>query len=224
MLQRNRSFRADALASLKVLQSPPKIIQPQNIPKEGPALVVTNHYSRPGFRPWWIALTISAAIPVEVHWVMTGGWTHVGILEPVTRWLFPKLARVYDFTPSPPMPPRPTEVTARALAVRRVLRAARKPGMVIGLSPEGRDHPGGVLGMPPPGSGRFIRQLSKHCRPLLPIGVYEDREGLCLCFGPPFELAPLVPATSVVQDEVTHNQVMCAIARQLPERLRGAFG
>lgn len=223
LLGRSRPFRADALRSLQILESPPNILQPQNIPAQGPALVVTNHYSRPGFRSCWIALSISAAIPVDIHWMMTSGWTHAGILGPATRWLFPRLARVYGFTPTPPMPPNPAEVSARAQAVRQVLRAVRKPGTVIGLAPEGRDHPGGILGTPPSGSGRFINQLAKTCRFILPVGVYEDADGLCLHFGPPFELAAGVGRSAAEVDAHTSRQVMVAIARQLPKRLRGAY-
>ena len=224
LLGRSRTFRADALGSLRVLEFPPKILQSQYIPETGPALVVTNHYSRPGFAAWWIALAISAAMPVEVHWLMTSAWTHLGPLAPASRWLFPRLARVYGFTPTPPMPPDPAEVADRAQAVRQVLRVARNPGAVIGLAPEGRDQPAGVLGAPPAGSGRFIRQLAKNCHPILPVGVYEDQDGLCLRFGPPFELARLASPIPLEVDGDTSRQVMVAIARQLPERLRGVYG
>jgi 1-acyl-sn-glycerol-3-phosphate acyltransferase len=224
LLGRSRTFRADALDSLLVLEFPPKILQPQNIPEVGPALVVTNHYSRPGFAAWWIALAISAAMPVEVHWLMTNAWTHLGPMAPASRWLFLRLARVYGFTPTPPMPPNPTEIAARAQAVRQVLRVARNPGTVIGLAPEGRDQPGGILGAPPAGSGRFIRQLAKYCHPILPVGVFEDQDGLCLRCGSPFELAPATDCTPLTVDGQTSRQVMDAIARQLPKRLRGAYG
>lgn len=223
LLGRSRSFRSDAQQSLQLLKYPLNILQSSHIPVRGPALVVTNHYSRPGFAAWWIALSISAAIPVEVHWLMTSAWNHLGPLTPASRWLFPRLAQVYGFTPTPPMPPDPAETIARAQAVRRVLRVARHPDVVIGLAPEGRDQADGILGPPPPGSGRFIRQLAKTCHPILPVGFYEDRDGLCLKFGRSFELAPVAGGSQVVQDEAASRQVMAAIARQLPERLRGAY-
>jgi hypothetical protein len=223
LLGRSRSFRADALRSLQLLKSPPNLYQTHHIPARGPFLAVTNHYSRPGFAAWWIALAISAVLPVESHWLMTSAWNHLGPLSPASRWLFPRLARVYGFTPTPPMPPDPAETPARAQAVRQVLRVARQPGAVIALAPEGRDQPDGILGTPPPGSGRFIRQLAKSCHPILPIGFYEDRNGPCLHFGATFELAPTGSGSQAAQDEDAGRQVMIAIARQLPKRLRGAY-
>jgi len=199
------------------------MLQPSHIPARGPMLVVINHYSRPGFAAWWIALSISAALPMDVHWLMTSAWNHLGPLTPASRWLFPRLAQVYGFTPTPPMPPNPAETASRVQAVRQVLRVARRPGAVIGLAPEGCDQPDGILGRPPPGSGRFIRQLAKTCHPILPVGFYEDRGGLCLQFGPPFELAPAAGGSQAAQDEDASRQVMAAIARQLPERLRGVY-
>ncbi len=223
LLGRSRSFRVDAQKCLQILKYPPKILQTPHIPVQGPALVVTNHYSRPGFPAWWIALAISATLPVDVHWLMTSAWNHLGPLTPASRWLFPRLARVYGFTPIPPMPPNPAEVAARAQAVRKVLRVARRPHAVIGLAPEGRDHTGGVLGEPPPGSGRFIQHLVKTCSLILPVGVYEDQDGLCVRFGSVFELAPVVDPVASDIDTDTSRQVMSAIARQLPESLRGVY-
>ena len=221
ILLRSRSFREDALKSVQLISPHLKIIQEAFIPKNGPCLLVTNHYSRPGFDVWWIALGISAAVPVEIHWMMTHAWTHVGIMEPVTRWLFPRLAQVYGFTTTPPMPPAPQDVDARAQAVRRVLQVARSPGAIIGLAPEGRDHPGGRLGTPPPGVGRFIHQLVKHCQPIVPIGVYEDAEYLYFNFGPSFKLEVSSKWTSGERDHQVTQQVMRAIACQLPSYLRG---
>jgi hypothetical protein len=184
---------------------------------------VINHYSRPGFGAWWIALGISAAIPVEVHWMMTAGWTHMGALQPVTRWLFSRLARVYGFTTAPPMPPDWREVEARARAVRQVLRFARLENAVIGLVPEGRDLPGGILGQPPKGVGRFMVQLVKHCKRIVPIGVYEEGEYLCFDFGLPFTLNLPSNMSPGERDQHASQCVMGAIANQLPWRLRGSY-
>lgn len=183
-----------------------------------------NHYARPGFPAWWIALGISAAVPVELHWVMTAAWTHLGPLEPVSRWLFPRLAAVYGFSTTPPMPPNPNEVETRARAVRQVLNFARATqSPVIGLAPEGRDNFQGVLGKPPQGAGRFIEHIVKYCQRIVPIGVYEDRERLCLSFGPPVELNIPPKISADQRDAIVSKKVMRAIARQLPETLRGEY-
>jgi 1-acyl-sn-glycerol-3-phosphate acyltransferase len=220
-----RSFRTDSRTCTNLLSPPPKILNLENIPTRGPCLLVMNHYARPSFPAWWIALGISAAMPVEVHWMMTNAWRHLGPLEPFSRWLFPRLAHVYGFTPTPPMPPDPRDLEARARAVRRVLQVARSPEAMIGLAPEGRDHPEGILGPPPPGVGRFIHQLSRHCQRITPIGVYEDEDSICLDFGPVFELPPLPAESSANEcDHLVSQQVMREIARQLPLQFRGMYG
>jgi len=223
ILLRSRSFRADALQSIQPIATRLKILHKENIPSQGPCLLVMNHYSRPGFDAWWIALGISAVVPVEIHWMMTNAWTHAGILEPITRWLFPRLAQVYGFTTTPPMPPVPHDLDARAQAVRRVLEIASSPDTLIGLAPEGRDHPGGILGPPPPGVGRFIHQLSKRCQRIIPIGVYEDADNLYLSFGPPFHLEAASRSTPAERDHHRIQQVMGLIASQLPPWLRGDY-
>ena len=223
ILFRSRSFREDAVKSIQLISPNLKIIQEAYIPKNGPCLLAMNHYSRPGFDAWWIALGISAVIPVEIHWMMTDAWTHAGTLEPITRWLFPRLAQVYGFTTTPPMPPAPHNVDSRVQAVRHVLEAARSPGAVIGLAPEGRDHPGGILSPPPPGVGRFIHQLAKHCQRIVPIGVYEDAEYFCLNFGPSFTLTIPSKFTADERDHHVTQQVMRRIACLLPPHLRGDY-
>jgi hypothetical protein len=218
-----RSFRNDAFEAVSLLPSQPRIINPQNIPAEGTALLVLNHYSRPGFDAWWIGLGISAVVPCEIHWMMTSGWRHAGVFSPITRWLFPRLAKVYGFTTAPPMPPDPREVEARVVAVRAVPQVARKTDAIIALAPEGRDQPDGILGEPPAGVGRFLYQIAKYRDRIVPIGVYEDGLFLCFNFGPSFQLEelPILPPLSL--DRLVRRQVMEAISQQLPLALRGEF-
>jgi hypothetical protein len=95
---------------------------------------------------------------------------------------------------------------------------------VIGMAPEGQDAPGGVLMRPPAGAGRFIHHLARLGYPIYPAGVYEDSDALCLSFGPP-EYVELSPSLSSRQiEERVSRTVMQALARQLPESLRGEFG
>ena len=120
---------------------------------------------------------------------MTAAWTSDGsfksnVLAEVSRRLFPRLACDVRFHAMPPMPPRPSEAEARARAVRQVLAVAkRQPAPVLALAPEGRDTPGGRLGRPPAGAGRFLILLSQLGYPIYPLGVYEAGGCLCLNFG-----------------------------------------
>ena len=226
---RRRSFRTDSLTAVSLLESPLEIRGQQNIPSSGPYLLTTNHFSAPGFNAWWFTFALSAALPLELHWIMTGAWIFPGkLFEAPMRifstWLFPRIAQAYGFTAMTPIPPYSTDVQGRARAVRRILEYAHHtPNPVIGLAPEGTDYPGGVLGAPPPGLGRFVARLAPLCQVILPAGVFESGGHLCVQFGEPFALQ--VPA-SLPRDQLDAyviQTVMCAIARQLPPSLQGEF-
>jgi hypothetical protein len=223
-----RSFRQDALDCVTLLQPPVKILGKEHIP-EGKGFVVTfNHYSRPGFGAWWIALGISASITSEVHWVMTSGWTYPDWLRahtftPTTNWAFQKVAQVYHFTNMPSMPPRPEDVFRRSQAVRNVLRyAQRMEQPVIGLAPEGGDSPGGTITIPPPGTGRFIQHLCEAGLGILPVGVFEE-DCLCLNFGAPYSIEIPTNKNANARDDIIRRMVMRRIAALAPARLRGEF-
>jgi 1-acyl-sn-glycerol-3-phosphate acyltransferase len=226
---RRRSFAGDAQVAVTGIWPGPEVQGDEHVPPRGPCLVACNHYSRPGFDAWWLALAITAAVAArrdpgadpEVRWVMTAAWTFPEsrwrhrVLTPLTRWAFRRVARVYGFVTMPPMPPDPGEVEARALAVRQAIRLARQAaqkGGMVGLSPEGQDVTGG-LGRPPAGVGAFIALLAGTGLPLLPVGVTERRGRLCVSFGPPF--VPQVPPDRRERDRAVADQVMDAIARQL---------
>jgi 1-acyl-sn-glycerol-3-phosphate acyltransferase len=226
---RHRSFARDARTALSGLRPPLELDGAEHIPIRGPALVACNHYSRPRFDAWWIALAISAAVADhrapdadgEIHWLMTAAWTYPESLwkhrfiTPLTKWAFRRVAWVYGFVPMPAMPPDPHEVEERAQAVLATLRLARQlaeTGGMIGLAPEGRDTPG-RLGEPPQGVGRFIAHLVQAGLPILPVSISEPRGALRVSFGPVF--VPEIPAGGQEQDRTVARQVMEAIAAQL---------
>lgn len=211
------------------LRPPLEVLGSEHVPSHGPALVVGNHYYRPGFATWWPALGIAAAVAArrapdadaEMHWIMTAGWTYADspwrqrVLTPLTRWAFDRLARVYGFVTMPPMPPDPHEVEARALSVLRAVRLARRlteTSGLMGLAPEGQDF-AGRLGQPPAGAGEFVALLVGAGMPLLPVGVAEVSGHLRISFGPLF--APHIPARRAERERSVAKQVMAAIARQL---------
>jgi hypothetical protein len=224
--RRPRSFRKDV--QLLVSRLAPPLRVDGAIPDVGREswLVVVNHYTRPGFRAWWIPMAISSTLPREICWVTTSALTfpdrlRAATFTPASRWFLHHVAGLYGFVPMPPMPPSPFEIEARAAAVRRALRRASEAEAFIGLAPEGGDTTGGVLTPPPSGAGRFLQHLARRGLRFLPSGAFEDEGRLCLHFGRPFDLPATMPEP--IDDSASHL-VMSAIADCLPERLRGPYG
>lgn len=224
-----RSFRADACACLGRLRPAPLVDGAEHIPPSGPALIAVNHYHRPGFAAWWIALALASVVPTEMHWIMTDEWTCAG--KPyaaagrvASRWLLRRVSAIYGFTAMPPMPPRSEDVLRRALAVRQVLEFVRAhPDAILGLAPEGMDTPGGVLSRPAAGTGRLILRLAELGFHVVPVGVYEEHGRLCLRFGPPCRPEPAPGLSGRELDRAAAQMVMRAIAALLPPPLRGEF-
>jgi 1-acyl-sn-glycerol-3-phosphate acyltransferase len=229
LFRRRRSFQKDARTAVGLLQPPLEVCGREHIPASGPFLLTINHYGRPGFMAWWLVFSFSATLPVEVHWIMTGAWIFPGkwyeaLVDRLTTWLFRQIARVYDFTNMVPIAPFSNEVEGRARSVRHALEHAhRTPQPVIGLAPEGRNHPGAVLGPLPPGVGRFIAKLAPHCQVILPAGIFELDDRPCLQFGAPYRLDVPVGLSGAALDTHVGQLVMRAIAAQLPESLRGDY-
>lgn len=229
LLVRRRSFRADARACIKRLQPPLKVLGKENIPLAGPCVLTANHYYRPGFNAWWLALAISTVVPVEMHWVMTGELTFPGkwyapLGMPVSRFVLRRAARIYGFTAMPPIPPRPKDVTVRARAVREVLsyiQRCEKP--ILGLAPEGGDMPGGRLAWPAPGVGRFGLLIARRGLSLIPVGVYEQDGVFTLSFGSAYQLRIPSELSPDKKDRGAAKIIMEHIACQLPPYLRGDF-
>ena len=230
LLKRPHSFREDGLACIGRLRPSLHVLGAEAIPQKGPCLVTFNHYYRPGFNAWWMALALAATVPADIHFVMTGELTYPGkwyapFGRTGSRWLLKRFAHIYGFTTMPPMPPRPKDVKSRARSVRQVLAFAKShPQAIIGLAPEGGDQPGGLLNWPPAGAGRFILLLADLGFPLLPVGCFEEAGAFCLRFGEAYRLQmPPNPGTDE-KDRQCAQTVMSAIAAQLPEHLRGEFG
>ena len=229
LFKRRRSFQHDGQACLERMDPPLRLFGQENIPHGGPCLLTFNHYYRPGFNAWWMALALSATVPVDIHYVMTGELTFPGkwyarLGMAGSHWLLNRFAHLYGFTSMPPMPPRPRDVEARARSVRRALAFARAHSQaLIGLAPEGGDQPGGLLNWPPAGAGRFILLLAEQGFPLLPVGCFEENGMFCLHFGEPYILGIPKVSSADEKDHAVAEIVMKAIACQLPVRLRGVF-
>ena len=228
--RRKLSFHKEAQEAVRRISPPVKVLGKENVPSNGPCLLTTNHYYRPGFGAWWIALGIVAALPKECHWMMASAWTYPNQplgkqKEAITHWAFIRVARVMGLTSMPPMPPRPQDTVARAEAVRQVLSYVRQhPDPMVGIAPEGSDSPGGVLAMPPSGVGRFIYHMAKMGLRIVPVGAYEDSGYFCLNFGQDYELVAPANLSPDERDCYVSQVVMSGIARLIPEQLRGTFG
>lgn len=229
IFRRKLSFHATSQYCIKRLKPPLKVLGQENIPRNGPLLLLTNHYTHPGFPSWWVSLSISSIIPLEIHWIMAAAFTspdplYTRIVTPITFWAFARFAWVYGFTPMPPMPPRPSDVTNRALAVRKVLSYVRNTkNPLVGLVPEGQDEFRDGLIMPPNGVGRFIYHLANAGLDFLPIGVFEQDDRLCVHFGTPYHLDLPGALSSDKKDSWISKKVMSTIAPLLPYELRGLF-
>ena len=226
---RQRDFHNDASACIEKLNPPLRVFGKQNIPSHGSCVITVNHYHRQGFGAQWIALAIAALVPVNMHWIMTGEITYPGrryeYLGSIgSKILLGRIAKIYGFTTMPPMPPRDTDVEARAASVRAVLdyvRQAKDP--ILGLAPEGYDPPGGVLTRPARGVGRFGLLLSKAGLKFIPVGAYEADEVFHTHFGEPYALKVLPHLSADDKDAQASQIIMESIARLLPEQLRGIF-
>jgi hypothetical protein len=189
------------------------------------ALITVNHYSAPDFGAWWFVILISSSAPVDIHWVVTSGWTNSGWLTGLTHWLFPRGAHLLGFTSMPTMPPDPCQVQLRAAAIRSVLNyASHTPGAVIGMAPEGGDKLGGVLGELYPGVGRFLYLISQSCPNIIPVGVWKEQGCIRVSFGSPYQLEVIPGLSPQAIDQRVGGIVMRHIALLLPERLRGKYG
>jgi hypothetical protein len=162
-----RSIDSDSARAISGVFPPVQIIDKKNIPNEGPGLVTLNHYSRPGFSIVWAALGISAQLPEKHLWLMTNAWTNRtrGVDQfrmGITRVLFKRLAGMYGFITTPPMPPTSGELAERALSIRKLMRVIHtNPETILCIAPEGQDFEYGKFGNPPEGTGKFIFQVQK---------------------------------------------------------------
>jgi hypothetical protein len=226
---RKRSFQKDTVQLTSGMGVPLRVTGGEFIPRGGPGLLVFNHYSREGLSILFPVAGLASSIPAEMHWIMTGAWTFPGNplhrpLRTISKWVFKRIARVYGFTLTPPMPPEPEDSTARTESVRRVFQHIKdNPSTLVALAPEGQDIPGGALGELPPGAGKFMLELNRRLGCIHPVGIYEEDGALRINFGPPFNLGSIINSGSGKLDEKAGRIVMERIAALLPDRLAGPY-
>jgi hypothetical protein len=107
LLGRRRSLKADAQWLCTIVQPAIRYTGLENLSLARPFVVTANHYARPGFSTAWIALSLSAALPAEVTWIMSNQWLFEGhplgfILRPLMRFVLKGINDAYSFVPMPP--------------------------------------------------------------------------------------------------------------------------
>jgi hypothetical protein len=197
-----------------------------HVPAAPSFVIVSNHYGRPGLKPYHSALVITGLLAqarpavTHVRWVLTSEWFGrrlgpVPIPPAIYRWTFRRVARLCGLAI---MPRRAGEVVARAAALRDIVRALRHE--VVGLMPEAGGS--GTLRQPLEGSGLFLESLARRGTPILPAGVWDDGDTLVVSFGPPLALSP-AGKDRLERDRTAGEQMMIAIGRLLPERQWGVY-
>ena len=221
IVNKKRSITFDSKSAISGIIPPIQIKGEENIPLKGPGLVTLNHYSRPGFSIMWAAAAISAQLPENQIWLMTNAWTKrtPGIDQlrtGITRILFKLLAAMYGLITTPPMPPAPDELTERALSIRKIIKVLREnPDTILCIAPEGQDIEFGKLGIPPTGTGKFVFEIQKQLKQIIPVGVWEENERLVLKFGEPYTIENSGIYIDI-EPEIS-NLVMNQIANLLPD-------
>lgn len=228
VLGRRRSFAADSRLVVWRYNRPPVIDGVEHIPRSGPVIIVGNHLDRPEVIMAFAGMAASVAIAdarpdrPEVHWTITAERRQrvgpVRIPRAIVRWLFERIARMYDFALMEPGAPF---VMQRAAAMRELEEAIQR-GDAVGLMPEaGGD---GVLRHPRPGSGLFLARLSTGRVPILPLALFIDGGRLIVRFGPTFTLEPPAePGDERARDRMLGERVMTAIGRLLPPAWQGVY-
>ena len=226
---RTRSLPADVEATLMAARPKPRALNEQQIPAEGPFVLVANHYERPGLKVFWGGMLASHAVArrrtsqKSLRWLMTSEWYNfrLGPLPvPVwaLRWLFRRIAQVYGLV----IVPRGAERgVGRAAAMRTILNVVRDGEEAIGLFPEAIGT--GQLIEPMPGVGSFLLSLSNRGIPILPVGIFEEEGGLIASFGPPFSIQVAHSVEKGERERLASQQVMVAIGRLLPPQLWGVY-
>ena len=229
IFNRHLAFHKIAKLCLGYLKNPLIVRGNENIPTNGPCLLVTNHYTKPGFRSWWITLAISSVVNSQIAWIMTSEWTspkklYTWIITPITHIIFQRIADIFGFFTFPPMPPRLKDVQSRATSVRRLLKYIKYTDHpIIGLAPEGQDQSNGGLQAPPKGVGRFIGHISQLGLNIIPVCIYEIGDQLFLNFGSLYPLKYVNNTDPDEKDRIISHIVMKSIADLLPQELRGRY-
>lgn len=225
--QRSRSFGEESSRFLRLVKPSPVAIDTQHLPRNGPFVVVGNHYERPGLGVVWGVMVVNVAVhrtgerPRELHLIMTDELLDVR-LGPImlprkwVRMVIARLGRVYGFGL---VSPRESGLVGGSAGLRAAARylAAGEPLLVL---PEGTASK--ELLEARSGVGAAVSWLARGNVPLVPVGIAEIEGVLTAQFGPPFAL-PEVEGDKYERDEALSDTIMRQIAGLLPPDVRGHY-
>jgi hypothetical protein len=227
LLGRRRSFLKDSRTVMAANPYRRQVRGLENVPSEGPFVLVTNHYSRRGLQVYHCGMFITTVIaerrPLspDICWVITSEWYgyHLGPIPiPVwlIRWVFRRVANAYGLVV---MPRQTSLAVGRAAVLRRIARIAQREP--IGLMPEAGGS--GILREPLEGSGLFLQALSERGLPLVPTGIWEEDSTLIVRFGEAFTLSVAKEGPRQKRDRRARERVMVAVGRLLPPAYWGHY-
>jgi hypothetical protein len=227
LLGRSRSFLKDSQTVMAANPYPRQVLGLDNVPSEGPFVLVSNHYTRRGLQVYHCGMFVTTVIaerrPLSpgIRWVITSEWYgyHIGLIPiPVwlIRWVFRRVAKVYGLVV---MPRKASLAMGRAAVLRHIARITQREP--IGLMPEAGGS--GILREPLEDSGLFLRALSARGLPLVPTGMWEEDGTLIVRFGEPFALSVGKEGSRQEQDRRAREQVMVAVGRLLPPAYWGYY-
>lgn len=220
---RRRSVHDDSARLAAQLQTPIHYEGLENTKIKRPFVVTANHYARPGFSTPWIALGISAVLPMEVTWIMSNEWLFLDnrfafILRPLMRFVLRSITLAYGLVPMPTMVQCYSTPQGRTAGVREAIERVRKDlNCILGITPEGMDSPDGKLMLPPPGVGRFLLHLSEMGLPVLPAAVFETDVCLHVHFGKSYRLKGTSGLSPAETDMAARELIMKEITELMPK-------
>ncbi len=174
----------------------------ENVPPDGPLIVVGNHLHNAD------PLLISVAIPRPVHY-----------MAKKELFAIPVVGRIIKFGGAFPVD--------RGTADRNAIRIADlnlKQGLAVGMFPEGTRSKSQALKVALPGAAA-IAQLT--AAPILPVAITGSerlfRKSVKIVVGQPFTIPSRTPdGQKIGRDEAT-NRLMAEIAKLLPPEYRGIY-
>ena len=184
----------------------------ENIPLNGPLVLITNHVNL--FDPFFLLLRS----PRWINFMAKEELFRSPFLRPWLRWAGSL----------------PIRRGGKIIDKQKMLKSARyalEKGLILGMFPEGGRSRDGKLRKGKPGSAVIA---SKTNVPILPVGIVGTdkitgiswlwkRPGIIINIGKPFKLPPNYSKMSRSQMQLLTTQIMREIAALLPPEYQGAY-